>query len=287
MLEQIASAEQKQKFLVAMAKAEIRSCFCMTEPAPGAGADPAQLQTVAEPSGNGYVINGRKFLITGALDAGVAIIMARTGANGEATMFITELPNPAFKIERVLDTIDSSMTGGHSVVAIENLEVVGDAVLGEVGKGFRYAQVRLAPARLTHCMRWLGSAVRAQEIAVAHANTRTAFGKTLGEHQGVSFMLADNAIDIQTARLLIQRTAWLLDQGERASAESSLAKVYCSEAVFRVADRAMQVLGGLGTTRDTVVERIFRETRSFRIYDGPSEVHRWALGRRVLKGELT
>jgi alkylation response protein AidB-like acyl-CoA dehydrogenase len=202
-------------------------------------------------------------------------------------MFITELPNPAFKIERVLDTIDSSMTGGHSVVAIENLEVVGDAVLGEVGKGFRYAQVRLAPARLTHCMRWLGSAVRAQEIAVAHANTRTAFGKTLGEHQGVSFMLADNAIDIQTARLLIQRTAWLLDQGERASAESSLAKVYCSEAVFRVADRAMQVLGGVGTTRDTVVERIFRETRSFRIYDGPSEVHRWALGRRVLKGELT
>jgi acyl-CoA dehydrogenase len=131
-------------------------------------------------------------------------------------------------------------------------------------------------------MRWLGSAVRAHDIATNYARARRAFGKTLGDHQGVSFMLADNEMDIHAARLVIWHTAWLLDQGSRASSESSMAKVICSEAIFRIADRCVQILGGLGVTRDTVVERIFRDVRSFRIYDGPSEVHRSALGRRLL-----
>ena len=157
-------------------------------------------------------------------------------------------------------------------------------MLGEVGKGFQYAQVRLAPARLTHCMRWLGSAVRAHDIATDYARKRMAFGKTLGEHEGVSFMLADNEMDMHTARLSIWHCAWLLDQGERGRNESSMAKVICSEAICRVVDRSMQILGGLGVTRDTVVERIFRDVRAFRIYDGPSEVHRFALGRRIVKG---
>jgi alkylation response protein AidB-like acyl-CoA dehydrogenase len=159
-------------------------------------------------------------------------------------------------------------------------------VLGEIGKGFRYAQVRLAPARLSHCMRWLGAAMRAQDIATDYARHRVAFGKTLGEHQGVSFMLADNLMDMNQARLSIWHTAWLLDQGERASNESSMSKVICSEAYFRVADRCMQILGGLGITRDTVVERFFRDSRAFRIYDGPSEVHRWALGARIVSGKM-
>ncbi|MEM7750067.1 MAG: acyl-CoA dehydrogenase, partial [Pseudomonadota bacterium] len=249
--------------------------------------DPSALSTTAVPDGNGWVINGRKWLITGAQGAAFTIIMARTGEGpGDATMFLKELPEPTFKYERSLDTLDSSFMGGHGVIDIENLKVSGDDVLGEVGKGFRYAQIRLAPARLTHCMRWLGAARRAHDIATDYARERKAFGKPLGEHQGVSFMLADNEMDIYTARLAIWRTAWSLDQGERASSESSMAKVICSEAIWRVVDRSMQILGGLGLTRDTMVERIFRDVRAFRIYDGPSEVHRWALGRRIVEGKF-
>jgi acyl-CoA dehydrogenase len=286
LLHQVATPAQKEKYLRRLATGEIRSCFAMTEPDGGAGADPLLLKTRATPRGNGYVISGRKWLITGAEGAGFAIIMARTGDGpADCTMFLTELPNPAFKIVRNLHSMDTSFMGGHAIVDIDNLEVSGDAILGEVGKGFRYAQVRLAPARLTHCMRWLGSARRAHDIATEYARTRTSFGKPLGDHQGVSFMLADNALDIHTARLAIWHCAWLLDQGDKASTASSMAKVICSEAIYRVADRSMQILGGTGVTRETVVERIFREVRAFRIYDGPSEVHRHSIGRRIVKGE--
>jgi acyl-CoA dehydrogenase len=144
--------------------------------------------------------------------------------------------------------------------------------------------VRLAPARLTHCMRWLGAACRAHDIAADYARRRTAFGKPIGEHEGVGFMLADNEMDIHQSRLVIWHAAWVLDQGERGTYESSMAKVICSEAIWRVVDRSMQILGGLGITDDTIVARLFREVRPFRIYDGPSEVHRWSIARRVLRG---
>jgi len=157
------------------------------------------------------------------------------------------------------------------------------AVLGSVGAGFRYAQVRLAPARLTHCMRWLGAACRAHDIAADYARRRTPFGKPLGEREGVGFMLADNAMDIHHSRLVIWHAAWVLDQGERGRHESSMAKVICSEAIWRIVDRSMQILGGLGITDDTIVAKIFREVRPFRIYDGPSEVHRWSIAQRVLR----
>jgi acyl-CoA dehydrogenase len=175
------------------------------------------------------------------------------------------------------------MSGGHAVVRLDGLRVPESAVLGRVGEGFRYAQARLAPARLTHCMRWLGAARRAHDIATDYARRRTAFGKPLGEHEGVGFMLADNEMDLHTCRLTIWHTAWLLDQGERARHEASMAKVICSEAIWRVVDRSMQVLGGLGITDDTIVARLFREVRPFRIYDGPSEVHRWSIAQRVLR----
>jgi len=284
LLEQVANPEQKERYLRPLATAEVRSCFAMTEPHPGAGSDPGMLATRAEKDGNGFVIRGKKWLITGAEGAAFAIIMARTGDGpNDATMFIADLPNPAFKITRTLDTMDSSFIGGHAVVEIEDLRLAGDAVLGEIGQGFRYAQVRLAPARLTHCMRWLGSAQRAHDIASEYARTRQAFGQRLGAHEGVSFMLADNVMDMHVSRLAIRHCAWLLDQGNRASSESSMAKVICSEAIMRVVDRSLQILGGTGLTRDTVVERIFRDVRAFRIYDGPSEVHRWALGRRIVE----
>ncbi len=247
------------------------------------------MQTTARLDGNEWVLNGRKWLITGAEGAGCAIIMAKNDGgpmHGHATMFLADLPDKAIRISRTLDTMDSSFTGGHGEIEIDNLRLPAEAVLGEIGKGFRYAQVRLAPARLTHCMRWLGSANRAHDIAAAYARERVAFGKKLGEHEGVSFMLADNAMDIHLARLAIWHTAWLLDKGDKAANESSMAKVICSEAIARVADRCVQILGGLGMTRDTVVERIFRDTRAFRIYDGPSEVHRWALGARIVAGKM-
>ncbi len=288
LMEVVGTPAQKEKYLRSLATGATRSCFAMTEPEGGAGSDPAMLKTRATPDGNGFVINGRKWLITGADGAAFAIIMARTGDGpGDATMFLTPLPNPAFKISRTLDTMDSSFMGGHAIIDIENLRVSGDDVLGEVGQGFKYAQVRLAPARLTHCMRWLGSAQRAHDIATSYAKERMAFGKPLGHHEGVSFMLADNMMDVHTARLSIWHCAWVLDQGGRGGTESSMAKVICSEAIMRVVDRSMQILGGLGLTRDTMVERIFRDVRAFRIYDGPSEVHRFALGRRIVSDRAT
>jgi acyl-CoA dehydrogenase len=169
------------------------------------------------------------------------------------------------------------MPGGHSVLDIKDLKVDADAVLGEVGQGFRYAQIRLSPARLSHCMRWLGGCIRAHEIASDYAFRRQAFGKPLIDHEGVGNMLADNLIDLKQSELLIDWCAGVLDTGALGTAESSIAKVGVSEALFRIADRCVQVMGGTGITDDTIVGQMFRETRAFRIYDGPTEVHRWSL----------
>lgn len=281
MLEAIANEAQKDRWLKPMVDGRIRSCFAMTEPSPGAGSDPSMLATTAVRDGDDYLINGRKWFITGATGASVAIIMART-EDGNATMFLSDTDQPGFKVERMMDSLDSCFTGGHGVVDIENLRVPAENVLGEVGKGFRYAQVRLAPARLTHCMRWLGSARRAHDIATEYARTRESFGRPLGEHQGVGFMLADNELDLHTTRLAVWHCAWVLDQGERGNLESSMAKVLSSEAIWRVVDRAVQILGGQGVTGEKIVERIFRDVRPFRIYDGPSEVHRMSIARKLL-----
>jgi acyl-CoA dehydrogenase len=287
LLEVVTDERQKEEWLRPFAAGDIRSCFMMTEPAPGAGADPSMLQTTARRDGSDFVIDGAKWLITGALGAAVAIIMARNDSDtlgpAGATMFLAPMSAPGIHIERALDTLDRFMAGGHAAVRLDGLRVPESAVLGEVGAGFRYAQVRLAPARLMHCMRWLGAARRAHDIATDYARRRTAFGKPLGEHEGVGFMLADNEMDIHQRRLVIWHTAWVLDQGRRGTHESSMAKVICSEAIWRVVDRSMQILGGLGITDDTIVARIFRDVRPFRIYDGPSEVHRWSIARRTLR----
>jgi acyl-CoA dehydrogenase len=208
--------------------------------------------------------------------------MART-EDGAATMFLTDMDRPGIVLERNMNTMDRCFAGGHAVLRFDNLRVPATDILGEAGKGFRYAQVRLAPARLTHCMRWLGQARRAHEIAVDHARRRTAFGKPLAEHEGVGFMLADNDMDLHTARLHIWHTAWLLDQGHPCNFESSRAKVVCSEAEWRVVDRCVQILGGMGVSMETPVMRIFTDMRAFRIYDGPSEVHRWSMARKIVQ----
>ncbi len=291
LIEQVAASEQKERWLRALASGEIRSCFMMTEPAPGAGSDPSMLKTTARraPDGNrgDFIVNGEKWLITGAVGAKLAIIMAKTesdaGGPAGATMFLAPMDTPGIRVERVLDTLDRYMSGGHAVIRLDGVRVPETAVLGRIGEGFRYAQARLAPARLTHCMRWLGAARRAHDIATDYARRRTAFGKPLGEHEGVGFMLADNEMDLHTSRLVIWHAAWVLDQGGRGTHESSVAKVVCSEAIWRVVDRSMQILGGLGITDDTIVARLWREVRPFRIYDGPSEVHRWSIARRILR----
>lgn len=286
LLHRVASDEHKERWLRPLAAGDFRSCFCMTEPG-GAGADPSDLRTKAVYDGDHFVVNGLKWLITGADNAGFAIIFcdveAKDGRPGGPTMLLTDMDVEGIVLQRQLDTLDSSFTNGHWEVAFRDLRIPVGNVLGEVGAGFRYVQVRLAPARLTHCMRWLGGARRAHRIAVSYASERQAFGQPIGRHEGVGFMLADNEIDLQSSRLLIWWAASLLDAGEKGRHESSMVKTAVSEALFRIADRCVQILGGLGITRDTVVEQIFRETRAFRIYDGPSETHRWALARSILK----
>ncbi len=290
LLGKIATPQQKDRFLAPLVRGEARSAFFMTEPTAeqGAGSDPSMLQTSAVREGGQWRIRGRKMFITGAAGASVGIVMARTGTPDEvkATMFLVDLPHPAVRIERVLDTLDSSMPGGHAQVLFDDLAVPDSQVLGAVDEGFRYAQVRLAPARLSHCMRWLGCATRAHEIATAYATTRKGFGKLLIDHEGVGFMLADNMIELQQCELMIDWCAGVLDAGSQATTESSMAKVAVSEALFRIADRCVQVMGGLGVARDTVVEQVFRETRAFRIYDGPTEVHKWSLARKIMRDAL-
>lgn len=285
LLEVVATEAQKEMWLRPLAAGEIRSCFSMTEP-DGAGSDPGMLRTEARQVGNHWVINGRKWFITGFDGAKLNIVMARTAEQIEkgrgATMFLVDNDDPAIEKLRVQDTLESSFAGGHAEIRFNDLKVTPDQVLGEIGEGYKYAQVRLGPARLTHCMRWLGAARRAHDIAAAHAARRHAFGKPIGEHEGTGFKLADNEMDIHLSRQVIWQAAWLLDQGGHARQETSMAKVICSEAAFRIVDRCMQVLGGLGITADTLVERLWREVRPFRIYDGPSEVHRWAIARRVI-----
>lgn len=298
LLGQVASEAQKRRFLDPLVSGQARSAFFMTEPAEddGAGADPSMLKTTAVPDGDGWRINGRKAFITGAVGASVGIVMARTDSGDgkvAATMFLVDLPDPAVRVERVMETIDSSMPGGHSIIALEDLRVPGDQILGAPHQGLKYAQVRLSPARLSHCMRWLGACRRAHEIAAAYAVKRHAFGKPLIDHEGVGFMLADNLIALKQAELMIDWCAGVLDTGALGTTESSMTKVAVSEALFALADRCVQIMGGTGVSGDTVVEQIFREVRAFRIYDGPSEVHRWSLAKTVkrrasaIKGSAT
>lgn len=286
LLGKIGSEDQRRRFLAPMIAGSARSAFFMTEPASegGAGSDPSMMQTIARPDGNHWVIDGRKAFITGADGARVGIVMAKTDrGDGKmaATMFLVDLPHPAVRIERILDTIDSSMPGGHSVVAINGLRVPASDILGEPHEGFRYAQIRLSPARLSHCMRWLGSCLRAHEIASDYACRRHAFGKALIDHEGVGFMLAENLIDLKQAELMIDWCADVLDSGSLGTVESSMAKVAVSEGLMRIADRCVQVMGGTGVSGDTIVEQIFREIRAFRIYDGPTEVHKWSLAKKI------
>lgn len=287
LLQEVADGEQRDRFLAPLARGEVRSCFAMTEPAPGSGADPAMLRTRARRDGAGWVLDGHKWYITGADGAAFAIVMARTADSDDprtgATMFLLPSETPGFEIVRRIDSLDHTFAGGHCEVRLVECRVGAAAVLGEVDRGFHYAQARLGPARLTHCMRWLGVARRAHEIAASYANERASGGRLLGEHQMVQALLADSEIELHAARLMIWHAAWALDAGGPARAETQMTKVFVAEAVGRIVDRAVQICGARGVSEDLPLGMFYREVRPFRIYDGPSEVHRAAIARRVLR----
>ncbi|MFG1795981.1 acyl-CoA dehydrogenase family protein [Nocardia sp. NPDC049149] len=286
LLAHVANAEQQERYLAPLASGEVRSAIAMTEPAPGAGSDPGMLQTVAEETDDGWVINGAKHFTTGAQGAAFTICVARTGDG--PTMFLVDQDNPGLRVGRRMPTLDhTSAPGGHCEVTFVDCVVPDSAVLGEVGQGLALAQVRLAPSRLVFCMNWLGLAVRAHRLAIEHISTRTSFGVPIADHGLAQGMVADNEIDIAAARGVIRTAAETIDaQGPTASQarhDASIAKTFVSEAVWRVLDRAVQLHGGLGVCEDYLVARFLVEARAFRIYEGPSEVLRWSIARRALR----
>jgi alkylation response protein AidB-like acyl-CoA dehydrogenase len=285
LLDKVASDEQRERYLAPLATGDIRSCFAMTEPPPGAGSDPSALRTRARRVDGGWRVDGVKHLITGAEGAGFAILMAAGGGtDGQgSTMFLVDAGTPGWTVGAHARTIDATMVGGHCRVDIEDLFVPDAQVLGEPGEGFRYAQVRLAPARLTHCMRWLGAARRAHEIATGRAVGRELFGSALADLGMAQQLIADNEIDLHAARALLWQASWEIARGGKGTESSSRAKVFVSEAAGRIVDRSVQLCGGLGTSDDLVVGRIYADIRAFRIYDGSSETHRMSIAKRAAR----
>ncbi|MDQ2796069.1 MAG: acyl-CoA dehydrogenase family protein [Actinomycetota bacterium] len=283
LLAQVATEGQKDRFLRPLVDGAVRSCFAMTEPPPGAGSDPSALRTHARRVDGGWLVNGEKHLITGADGAGFCILMARGGSDDGATMFLVDADADGFTVAEHARTLDATMVGGHCRVVVDDLFVPDDRVLGEPGRGFAYAQVRLAPARMTHCMRWLGAARRAHEIALDRAIDRSLFGSKLADLGQAQAMIADNEIDLAASRALMWQTCWQLAAGNKGTEESSRAKVFISEATCRIVDRSVQLAGGLGTSDDLVIGRIYGDIRAFRIYDGSSETHRMSIAKRAAR----
>lgn len=287
LLDHVASAAQRERYLEPLARGEVRSAFAMTEPSPGAGSDPSLLATRATKVDGGWVVNGTKRFITGADGAGFFITMARTsgepGGAGGATMFLMPASTPGLRVVRHVGMVDTSMLGGHCEVEYVDAFVPDEDVLGGVDEGFAYAQVRLGPARMTHVMRWTGAVRRAHEVAVRYVAEREAFGSRLADQGMVQQLVADNEIDLAATRALLMEACRVLDDGGRGNKETSIAKTFAAEALHRVADRSQQLCGGLGVSTELPVAKIAREVRPFRIYDGPSEVHRWSIARRAVR----
>ncbi len=281
-----ANAEQLEKYFRPLADGKIRSCFAMTE-RDVAGSDPTLIQTHAVQEGRDWVINGEKWFITGAQGAAFAIVMARTdtsvSAHAGTSMFLVDTNNPGWKMIREIPTMGWNGPGGHCEIKLEDVVVSQDALLGKLGEGFKLAQVRLGPARLAHCMRWIGVAQRALDLATERARTRESFGGVLADKQAIQWMLADSAMELYASRLMVLHSAWLIETGRDYRQEVSFAKVYVSEMLNQVVDRALQIFGSLGYSKDLPIERFYRDARSARLYDGTSEIHRMVMARNVLR----
>jgi alkylation response protein AidB-like acyl-CoA dehydrogenase len=281
-----ATPEQKEQYLKPLAAGDVRSCFAMTEPEVS-GSDPTGLQTTAIRDGSDWVINGHKWFTSGAIGSAFAIVMAVTdpsaAAHARASMILVPTDTPGFEIVRSVPVMGSGGVGGHCEVRFENCRVPFGNLLGEAGQGFKLAQARLGPGRIQHCMRWVGVAQRSFEMMCAYALKRKSFGEPLAKKQTVQNWIADSAAEINAARLMTLNAAWKMDRGDDARVEISLIKFYGARVMCDVVDRAIQVHGALGYSKDTPLEMFYRDARAARIYDGPDEVHRQTVAQRILK----
>jgi acyl-CoA dehydrogenase len=283
-LEAIGTPEQKERWLQPIVRGEVRSAFVMTEPHPGGGSDPSMIQTRAEKKGNSaYRITGRKWFITGAGEAAHFILVAKTSDDPRKglTAFLFHRDDPGWEIVRRIPIMGPEEHGGHCELLFDGLEVPAENVLLNEGDGLKVTQIRLGPARLTHCMRWLGLAKRCVEIATAYAAERHGFGTRLADRESVQLMLGRLAMNIEIGRLLVMKAAWELDRGGFARKEVSMAKVQVANVLHEAADVAIQINGARGYSKDTVLEWIYRYARQARLVDGADEVHRMVLHRNL------
>jgi acyl-CoA dehydrogenase len=284
-LEQVGTPAQKERWLAPIVSGHVRSAFVMTEPHPGGGSDPSMIQTRAEKHGDVYRIHGHKWFITGAGVADHFILMARTSDDPRhgLTALLYHRDQPGWEITRRIPIMGPEEHGGHCEIVYDGLEIPAEnIVLGE-GQGLKVTQIRLGPARLTHCMRWLGLSKRCVEIARAYAETREGFGVKLKDRESVQLMLGGLAMKIEIGRLLVMKAAWALDQGSFARQEVSMAKIQVANVLHEAADIAIQINGARGYSKDTVLEWIYRYARQARLVDGADEVHRMVLNRFLEK----
>lgn len=283
LLAKVGTPAQQARWLQPIVDGKVRSSFVMTEPAPGGGSDPTMIRTRAERKGNKWVINGHKWFITGAAEASHFILIARTSddARKGLTAFLFHKDQPGWRILRRIAIMGPEEHGGHCEIAFEGLEVDDDNVLMNVGDGLKATQIRLGPARLTHCMRWLGLSKRCVAIARAYAAERHGFGVRLADRESIQLMLGDLAMRIEIGRLLVMKAAWALDQGSFARKEVSMAKVHVANLLHAAADTAIQINGARGYSTDTPLEWIYRYARQARLVDGADEVHKMVLNRNL------
>jgi alkylation response protein AidB-like acyl-CoA dehydrogenase len=282
MLMQTCTPEQRERYLVPYARGEKRSAIAISEP--GAGSDPAGMQTTAIKKGDQWVINGRKIWISRAHIADFLIVMALTDkekrARGGITAFLVDKGTPGLILQRQIPVI-----GGHAPweLVFEDMTVPDSHVLGHIGQGFAPMQLRLTVRRLEIGSWCVGSAQRCLDMMVDYAKQRVTFGQRLADRQAIQWFIADAATDIYAARLMTYHGAWKFDQGEDVRQEASMLKVFATEMATRIADHAMQVHGGMGMSKDLPLEFIYRRLRPMRIFEGPSEIHRWVIARSLLK----
>jgi len=285
-LEALGTPEQKTRWLQPIINGDVRSAFAMTEPHPGGGSDPSMIRTKAEKQGDRYVVSGRKWFITGAAEASHFILIARTSDDPRTglTAFLFHKDQPGWRIARRIDIMGPEEHGGHCELEFDGLEIAEENILGGVGGGLKVTQTRLGPARLTHCMRWLGLSKRCVEIATAYAAERTSFGQRLTDRESIQMMLGDLAMRIEIGRLLVMKAAWELDQGGFARKEVSMAKIVVANVLHQAADTGIQINGARGYSKDTPLEWIYRYARQARLVDGADEVHKMVLN-RILSDE--
>jgi acyl-CoA dehydrogenase len=279
-----ATDEQKEKYLRPLCEGRAMSCFAMTEPEV-AGSDPTLIQTRAYQDGDEWVVNGHKWFISNAHRAQFAILLARTEDDPDMpqaanTAFLVDIPTPGWTEVRQIETMHGST--GHSEIRIEDLRLPAASMLGDRGQGHMLGQYRLGPARLAHCMRWIAQAETALDMMVDRSLNRYAHGSLLAEKQGIQWMIADSAMELYQAKLMVLHAAYRIDRGLDFSSEVSMAKHFVANALNRIIDRSIQVHGALGYSTDTPLANMFQHARWARFADGPDEVHQMRIAQRTI-----